>query len=61
MQKPALYISFYLKKNRIEYYDRMSEVRAKNNYEQWDRSRNMSKGTRFDIVLRQMGFGVFGI
>ncbi len=32
---PALYISFYLKKNRIEYYDRMSEVRSKDNYEQW--------------------------
>ncbi len=35
LQTPALYISFYLKKNRIEYYDRMSEVRNKNNYEQW--------------------------
>lgn len=32
---PALYISYYLKLNRIEYYDRMSEVRAKDNYEQW--------------------------
>ena len=35
LQAPALYISFYLKKNRIEYYDRMSEVRGKGNYEQW--------------------------
>lgn len=32
---PALYISYFLKKNRIEYYDRMSEVRLKGNYEQW--------------------------
>ena len=32
---PALYISYYLKLNRIEYYDRMSEVRLKDNYEQW--------------------------
>ena len=32
---PALYISYYLKLSRIEYYDRMSEVRAKDNYEQW--------------------------
>lgn len=32
---PALYISYFLKKNRIEYYDRMSEVRVKGNYEQW--------------------------
>lgn len=32
---PSLYISYYLKKNRIEYYDRMSEVRNKDNYEQW--------------------------
>lgn len=35
LNSPALYISYYLKKNRIEYYDRMSEVRNKNNYEQW--------------------------
>lgn len=32
---PALYISYFLKKNRIEYYDRMNEVRLKGNYEQW--------------------------
>ena len=32
---PALYISYFLKKNRVEYYDRMIEVRAKGNYEQW--------------------------
>jgi Fic family protein len=32
---PALYISYFLKKNRIEYYDRMTEVRAKGDYEQW--------------------------
>ncbi len=32
---PAIYLSFYLKQNRIEYYDRMSEVRRTGNYEQW--------------------------
>ena len=32
---PALYISYFLKKNRIEYYDRMGEIRNKGNYEQW--------------------------
>ena len=32
---PALYISYFLKKNRIEYYDRMSEIRRNGNYEQW--------------------------
>lgn len=32
---PALYISYFLKKNRVEYYDRMAEVRTKGNYEQW--------------------------
>ena len=31
----ALYISYFLKRNRIEYYDRMTEVRRKGNYEQW--------------------------
>lgn len=32
---PALYTSYFLKKNRVEYYDRMTEVREKGNYEQW--------------------------
>ncbi|MDR2615889.1 MAG: Fic family protein [Oscillospiraceae bacterium] len=32
---PALYISYFLKKNRMEYYDRMTEVREKGDYEQW--------------------------
>ena len=32
---PALYISYFLKKNRVEYYDRMSVVRRSGNYEQW--------------------------
>ena len=35
LNSPALYISYYLKKNRIEYYDRMSEVRNEDNHEQW--------------------------
>ena len=35
LSTPALYISYFLKKNRLEYYDRMSEVRLKGNYEQW--------------------------
>ena len=37
LKTPALYISYYLKKNRIEYYDRMTEVRRNGNYEQWIR------------------------
>ena len=32
---PVLYISYFLKRNRIEYYDRLTEVRNKGNYEQW--------------------------
>ncbi|MBR1432603.1 MAG: Fic family protein [Ruminiclostridium sp.] len=35
LSTPSLYISYFLKKNRIEYYDRMTEVRSKGNYEQW--------------------------
>jgi Fic family protein len=31
----TLYISFFLKRNRIEYYDRLTEVRMKGNFEQW--------------------------
>jgi Fic family protein len=33
--KPIIYISYFLKKNQIEYYDRISEVRRSGNYEQW--------------------------
>lgn len=32
---PIIYISYFLKKNQIEYYDRISEVRRTGNYEQW--------------------------
>lgn len=35
LNTPALYISYYLKKNRIEYYDRLEAVRKSGNYEQW--------------------------
>ena len=35
LSKPIIYISYFLKKNKIEYYDRMSEVRRSGNYEQW--------------------------
>ena len=35
ISKPIIYISYFLKKNQIEYYDRVSEVRRNGNYEQW--------------------------
>jgi len=35
LSTPAIYISYFLKKNRIEYYDRMTEVRRQGNFEQW--------------------------
>lgn len=35
ISNPSLYISYYLKMNRIEYYDRMTEVRRTGDYEQW--------------------------
>ena len=34
---PVLYISCFLKLNRVEYYDRMTEVRKHGNFEQWIR------------------------
>ena len=37
LAQPVLYISYFLKQNRIEYYDRLMEVRKKGNYEQWVR------------------------
>ena len=35
LSSPVLYISYFLKKNRTEYYDRLMLVRQKGNYEQW--------------------------
>ena len=35
LSSPVLYISCLLKINQIEYYDRMTEIRNKGNYEQW--------------------------
>ena len=32
---PSLYISYFLKRNRTEYYDRMMYVREEGNFEQW--------------------------
>lgn len=37
LTKPVIYISYFLKKNQIEYYDRISEVRRSGNFEQWIR------------------------
>ncbi len=37
LSKPVLYVSYFLKKNQLEYYDRISEVRRSGNYEQWVR------------------------
>ena len=35
LSKPVIYISYFLKRNQTEYYDRISEVRRSGNYEQW--------------------------
>jgi Fic family protein len=35
LHRPLLYLSYYFKKNRQEYYDRLDMVRNKGDYEQW--------------------------
>lgn len=35
LRKPVIYVSYFMKKNQLEYYDRISEVRRTGNYEQW--------------------------
>lgn len=35
ISSPVLYLSCFLKMNRVEYYDRMTTVRKTGNYEQW--------------------------
>lgn len=35
LKKPVIYVSYFMKKNQLEYYDRINEVRRTGNYEQW--------------------------
>ena len=35
LHRPLLYLSYYFKKNRQEYYDRLNMVRDNGDYEQW--------------------------
>ena len=35
LKKPLLYLSHYLKQNRLEYYDRLMAVREKGDFESW--------------------------
>ena len=35
LHKPLLYLNYYFKRNRQEYYDRLNMVRETGNYEQW--------------------------
>lgn len=35
LSQETLYISYFLKRNKVEYYDRLTEVRNSGNYEQW--------------------------
>jgi Fic family protein len=35
LSRPLLYLSFYLKKNRIEYYDSLMKIRLEGNWEGW--------------------------
>lgn len=35
LTKPLLYLSYYFKKNRAEYYDRLMDVRQKGDWENW--------------------------
>ena len=37
LSSPALYLSYFLKRNRSEYYDRLGLVREKGDFEQWVR------------------------
>lgn len=35
LKYPVLYISYYFKRNRVEYYDRLMDVRLKGHFEEW--------------------------
>ncbi|MEW6420066.1 MAG: Fic family protein [Nitrospirota bacterium] len=60
LQKPLLYLSYFFKKHRQEYYDRLNMVRENGNYEQWVAffltqlphfsDQNLFKSMGYDIV-----------
>ena len=35
LSQPLLYLSYYLKQNRLEYYDRLTAIREKGDWENW--------------------------
>ena len=35
LSKPLLYLSYYFKRNRTEYYDRLMDIRTKGDWENW--------------------------
>ena len=35
LSQPLLYLSYYFKQNRLEYYDRLMDVRKRGNWEDW--------------------------
>lgn len=35
LKSPAIYVSYFLKNNRFDYYNRMTQVRKTGDYEQW--------------------------
>jgi Fic family protein len=35
LSRPLLYLSYFFKRNRAEYYDRLQEVRLKGRWEEW--------------------------
>ena len=35
LQRPLLYLSYYLKRNRQEYYDRLTAIRTRGQWEEW--------------------------
>lgn len=37
LKNPVLYISYFFKRNRVEYYDRLMDVRLKGHFEEWIR------------------------
>ena len=62
IQQPLLYISFYFKQYRQEYYDRLNDVRSAGDYEQWikfflkgviETSNNALEAARKILALRE--------
>lgn len=53
LKNPVLYISYFFKRNRVEYYDRLMDVRLKGHFEEWIRFFYMELLNQLRMLVKQ--------